>query len=41
LGEFGSLTQIPPTTGYELEIGVAVARDKLLLNVQSPIFLGN
>lgn len=41
LGEFGSLTQIPPTTGYDLEIGVAVARDKLLLNVQSPIFLGN
>lgn len=41
LGAFGSLTQTPPEIGFDLEIGTAVENNKLLLNIQNPIELGN
>lgn len=41
LGAFGSLTQTPPSDGFYLEIGVAVENNKLLLNIQNPIEIGN
>jgi hypothetical protein len=41
LGAFGSLTQTPPEIGFDLEIGTDVENNKLLLNIQNPIELGN
>lgn len=39
LGSAGSLTQTPPTDGYDVLIGAAVASGRLLLNLQDPIEL--
>lgn len=39
LGVGGSLTQTPPTSGYNVVIGVAIAPNKLNINVQEPIRL--
>lgn len=39
LGAAGSLTQTPPTDGYDVLLGAAVASGRLLLNLQDPIEL--
>ena len=39
LGATGSLTQTPPTDGYDVLIGAAVASGRLLLNLQDPLEL--
>lgn len=39
LGAAGALTQTPPTDGYDVLIGAAVASGRLLLNLQDPIEL--
>lgn len=37
LGSNGLLTQIPPTTGFIQQIGVALSATKLLISIQQPI----
>lgn len=37
LGATGSLTQTPPTDGYDVLIGAAVSSGRLLLNLQDPL----
>lgn len=39
LGENGLLTQIPPTTGYDVVIGVATTNNRMYVNIQDPILL--
>lgn len=39
LGPLGSLTQSPPTAGYDLLIGSAVSATRINLNLQDPIEL--
>lgn len=39
LGADGALTQNPPTDGYDVLIGAAVASGRLLLNLQDPLEL--
>lgn len=39
LGAAGALTQTPPTDGYDVLIGAAVASGRLLLNLQDPLEL--
>lgn len=39
LGTNGTLTQAPPTQGFDLEVGVALSATRLAVNPQSPIFL--
>lgn len=39
LGSDGALTQTPPSDGYDVLIGAAVASGRLLLNLQDPIEL--
>jgi len=39
LGPAGSLTQIPPVTGFDLLVGTAVSEKRLILNLQEPIEL--
>lgn len=39
LGADGALTQTPPTDGYDVLIGAAVASGRLLLNLQDPLEL--
>lgn len=39
LGADGALTQAPPTDGYDVLIGAAVASGRLLLNLQDPLEL--
>lgn len=39
LGPAGALTQTPPTDGFDVLIGAAVASGRLLLNLQDPLEL--
>lgn len=41
LGINGSLTQIPPDTGFDVLVGYVVSDDRLYLNFQDNIFLGD
>ena len=39
LGADGTLTQTPPTTGFNLLVGAAVSSTRIILNLQDPIEL--
>ena len=39
-GASGQLTQAPPATGHDLQVGVAVATDKIIIGISDPIELG-
>lgn len=39
LGPLGTLTQTPPTTGFQLVIGVASAPTKLVISIKQAIIL--
>lgn len=39
LGTDGALTQVAPTSGYVLVVGVAVGPTRMLVKVQQPIFI--
>lgn len=39
LGANGVLTQVPPTQGFDLTVGIALSATRLAVNLQPPIFL--
>ncbi len=39
LGASGTLTQIPPTSGFDVRIGSAVSTSRVTLNIEEPVWL--